>query len=419
VDATAARDLVQGRLALLWRNFDDWEPVTIESVTVDTVTLQAPLTMDWRKGTTLLPLRLGLLGAVIPLTRHGPHLAEFDAQFLLDAVDALDSPGTTNPLGGTGTPTRLAMAVQPAGAVDGELFTTQPVVRLADGFGHAVSLAGVPVTVAIASGGGILGGTLTRVTDATGAVAFDDLLIVGSVGNRTLLFTSPGLADTTSAPFNLAAGPGDHLGILMQPSATVESTEPLHIGGSVVLLDVFDNPVPTAGIPIAVAIASGGGVLSGTPSVDTDVSGESDWPLDDLIITGAPGLRRLIFSAPGYTSVISDEIDVTVHVGPKAAMRFLIRPPLAATSGVVFSRSPVLQLVDAAGNDVAEAGVSVDVVISLGGGVLSGTLTQVTDIDGRVTFDDLAITGTAGDRKLTFSSAGLTDLISQLIDVEP
>src|ERR1041384_3223404 len=74
----------------------------------------------------------------------------------------------------------------PARAGSGVPLSEGPVIQLLDAGGNAAQQAGVPVTVSIGSGGGTLGGTLTRTTDANGRASFGELVISGTPGTRTL-----------------------------------------------------------------------------------------------------------------------------------------------------------------------------------------------------------------------------------------
>jgi hypothetical protein len=61
--------------------------------------------------------------------------------------------------------------------------------------------------------------------------------------------------------------------------------------------------------------------------------------------------------------------------------------------------------------------VTVTAAIATGGGTLGGTLTATTIGNGVATFTNLAITGTVGDRTLSFSATGLTAVTSGTITV--
>src|SRR5207237_281787 len=72
---------------------------------------------------------------------------------------------------------------------------------------------------------------------------------------------------------------------------------------------------------------------------------------------------------------------------------------------------------DGAGNPVSQAGVSVTAAITTGGGTLGGTLTATTTAGGTASFTNLSISGTTGDRTLSFSATGLTPAVSGTITV--
>ncbi|MDQ3138059.1 MAG: Ig-like domain-containing protein [Gemmatimonadota bacterium] len=101
----------------------------------------------------------------------------------------------------------LAFRTQPStDARIGERFGRQPVVQLSDASGNDVAQSGVPVTAAVASGGGTLGGTITQSTDANGRAAFQDLVINGAGGDHTLSFTAPGYTSVTSNTIAVSQG---------------------------------------------------------------------------------------------------------------------------------------------------------------------------------------------------------------------
>src|SRR5437016_11053355 len=89
----------------------------------------------------------------------------------------------------------------------------------------------------------------------------------------------------------------------------------------------------------------------------------------------------------------------------------------SAQSGVAFAQQPVVQLRDASGNTVSQAGVTVTAAIATGDGTLSGTLSATTNGSGVASFTNLAITGTAGDRTLSFAASGLAGVTSSTVTI--
>ena len=89
------------------------------------------------------------------------------------------------------------LATVPAGPLDRDtdfVITAQ----LVDAAVAPVSLAGVPLTIAIASGGGTLAGTLTASTNASGVATFT-VRVSGTAGARTFTISGAGLTPVTTA----------------------------------------------------------------------------------------------------------------------------------------------------------------------------------------------------------------------------
>jgi lipoprotein-anchoring transpeptidase ErfK/SrfK len=75
-------------------------------------------------------------------------------------------------------------------------------VQLQDAANAAVPLAGVPLTISIATGGGTLGGTATVSTNSSGAATFT-LSVTGTAGARTFTITGAGLTSATTISITL------------------------------------------------------------------------------------------------------------------------------------------------------------------------------------------------------------------------
>ena len=312
----------------------------------------------------------------------------------------------------TATPapaSRLAVATQPsASARSGIDFAAQPVVQIQDAFGNAVAQSGVTVTAAIAAVTGTLGGTPTTATDAAGRATFAGLSISGATGAYTLGFTAAGLADAASGTITLAAGNPAALVVATQPSATAQSGIAFATQPAVQLRDASGNAVSQAGVTVTAAIASGGGTLGGTATATTDASGLAVF--GSLAISGTAGQRTLSFASTGLTGAASTPVDVVA--GAPASLTISTQPSSSAQSGIALATQPVLQLRDADGNAVPQAGVPVTASIASGTGTLGGTATVATDAAGRAAFTDLAVGGPVGSYTLGFASAGLAGATS-------
>lgn len=108
--------------------------------------------------------------------------------------------------------TQLAVITQPAGALDGAAFATQPVIELRSTGGAAVLQPGVTITASIVAGAGTPVGAVSAVTASDGRATYSNLGIDASAppGSFTVRFTvtagATGVSTVDSAPFTVAAG---------------------------------------------------------------------------------------------------------------------------------------------------------------------------------------------------------------------
>jgi subtilisin family serine protease len=99
------------------------------------------------------------------------------------------------------------------------------------------------------------------------------------------------------------------------------------------------------------------------------------------------------------------------------ALALVTQPAVQAQNRISLTAQPVVELQDAQGAAVAQAGIPVTASIATGGGTLTGTTTVNTASNGRATFDQLAVSGLAGPHTLTFSSPNLTSVTSGTISL--
>ncbi len=97
---------------------------------------------------------------------------------------------------------------------------------------------------------------------------------------------------------------------------------------------------------------------------------------------------------------------------PAAALQLAVAPPSTFADREVLSPAPEIQLVDANGDAVSGAGVTVTATLSGGSGTLNGTINVATNASGTATFSDLSIAGGVGAKSITFTSAGLTAAVA-------
>jgi Leishmanolysin len=96
-----------------------------------------------------------------------------------------------------------------------------------------------------------------------------------------------------------------------------------------------------------------------------------------------------------------------VQPNPATALHLVTAPPATFAARTTISPGPVVQLVDAGGDPVRTAGVTVTATLNVGSGTLSGTTSVTSDASGQATFSNLSIAGAVGPKGLLFSSSGL------------
>ncbi len=373
--------------------------------------------------TTAIASGGGTLGGTLTATTNASGIATFINVSITGLVGdrtlSFTATGLTTATSGTvtvaaGTASQLTLTTQPSATVQsGIAFLQQPVLQLRDGAGNPVSQTGVVVTATIATGAGTLGGTLTATTSAAGVATFTNLSITGATGDRTLSFTATGLTVATSGTVTVSPGTATQLAITTQPSGAAQSGIAFAQQPVLQVRDVSGNAVSQGGVVVTATIATGSGTLGGTLTATTSAAGVATFT--NLSITGATGDRTLSFAATGLTGATSGT--VTVSSGTATQLTITTQPSATAQSGIAFLQQPVLQLRDGSGNPSAQPGVVVTAAVASGSGSLGGTLTATTNASGVAAFADLVITGTTGDRTLSFTATGVTAATSGTVTV--
>jgi subtilisin family serine protease len=160
-----------------------------------------------------------------------------------------------------------------------------------------VGQAGVPVSVSIASGGGSLTGATTVNTASNGRATFTGLGIHGTVGPRTLAFTSPDLTAVNSGTIDLSAGAAALIAARDGSQQTAAAGGAVAIRPSVIVTDADNNRV--SGVPVTFQVASGGGTVDPATPVSTNADGiaaVTSWTLGP-----AQGANTLSATSSGLT----------------------------------------------------------------------------------------------------------------------
>jgi adhesin/invasin len=348
----------------------------------------------------------GTLSGTLARSTSGAGLATFnDLSINLTGSKTISasSAGLTGATSGAftisaGAAKKLAFGVQPSDLTAGATITPAVTVQLQDSVGNAVPSAGVAISVALSSGTGTLGGTLTRSTDAAGLATFNDLSLT-SAGAKAITASSAGVTSIASASFTVSAAAASQVTFVQEPTSAVAGTA---IAPAVTarLRDQFNNAVSSAGVAVTVSIASGTGALSGTATQSTNGSGIATFANLSINLAGSKTLRAVA------TGLVSDT-SASFTISPAAASQLsFLQQPTGTVATAAISPAVTVQLLDQFGNAVPASGTAVAIALSSGTGTLSGTLSRSTNASGIATFNDLSIELT-GTKALTASATGL------------
>lgn len=202
------------------------------------------------------------------------------------------------------------------------------------------------------------------------------------------------------------------LSVATQPSGAAGAGTAFAQQPAVRLVDGAASVVSEAGMTVTATIAGGGGTLLGTTTAVTNASGVATF--SNLAIGGVAGTRTLSFTATGLAGTTSSP--VVISAGAPGALALVTAPSTVAASGDPIPVQPAVQLQDAFGNSVGQAGVVITAAVDTGAGVLSGNPSGTTDATGKVTFALLSISGD-GPHVLRFTAPGLSAVRSGRIAV--
>lgn len=219
-----------------------------------------------------------------------------------------------------GPVTQLAFVQQPTNDTAGTVITPAITAQLKDAAGNNVSTSGVSIAMSLSSGTGALSGTTSRTTGANGLATFNDLS-VNFTGSKNLTASSTGLTSALSSSFTISAAAAIQLVFVQQPNNGVAGAF-INPPVTVQLKDAFTNNVPTAGVSIAMTLASGTGTLSGVTTRTTNTAGLATF---DSLRLDQPGTKTIRASKTGLSAAVSDSftlgtLSIIATVGPNGTI---------------------------------------------------------------------------------------------------
>jgi hypothetical protein len=328
--------------------------------------------------------------------------------------------GEIRALGGNGTPTATAPftltavsenanGIHPVSGEDqsgpvGAALGQPLVVEVDDAFGNPIP--GVDVTWTVEGGGSVSAPTTTTGDDGRTSVT---RTLGSAAGTQRTLASVEGLAGSPVAFVHTAiAGSASGVSIVSGDDQTGPVSTELPQDLVVQVRDAQGNAVP--GVAVTWVIGTGGGsVTPQTSATDADGRASAAWTMG-----GSPGANTVSAVVSGIGLA---EFSATATAGAPARLSVLTQPSSSAVSGVALPQQPVIQLLDAQGNESKQSGVEVSVSIASGGGSLDGATSRLTDGNGRAAFTGLTLSGPAGTRTLRFAANGFASVTSSQIDL--
>jgi hypothetical protein len=213
-----------------------------------------------------------------------------------------------------GLPSQLGFRTEPIGTNAG--FILSPIsVQVENPGGMPKPDNPLPVTISLASGDGMLNGTLTQNTDASGLVIFSNLSINLS-GPKTLQATTPTLAPAISVAFSIVAAGPTQLSLVASILTPQQQGVPFLPAPVVQIQDQFGNVILNSTAAVT-ARTSSGGTIGGTTTVHADGSTGSAVFHDlfcNLSNPAAAGSVLVYFTSPGLAPVTNSVTFLYLHL---------------------------------------------------------------------------------------------------------
>ena len=240
-------------------------------------------------------------------------------------------------------------------------------------------------------------------------------IVLGMTEGGPVTITATAEGKSGTALITVAPRPATRLGFVQQPGSATAG-QSLAPAVRVAVQNDLGGTVANAAHTVTLALGSnpGSATLSGTTSVQA-INGIATFP--NLSLDKAGAGYTLIATATNLAPATSTGFNN--GAGPASQLTLTTAPPASATSGQPLAPQPSVQLRDAFGNAVGQAGVVVTAGIASGSATLGGSTTATTNTAGLAAFATLALTGTGSAVTIGFSATGVTPATSGPISLAP
>jgi hypothetical protein len=319
------------------------------------------------------------------------------------STPALATAVTGNIVVQPGAPSTVAFVVPPSNATAGVAIAPTVTAEVRDAFANVITTAGIPITVAINTGSGVLSGTLTQNTVASGLATFGNLSIDLS-GPKTLIASSGTYTSAISGAFTINPAAANRVAFVVEPT-NANAGAAITPAVTVQLKDSFGNNATTPVSSVTLALLTGTGALSGSATQSTNGAGLATFAGLSINLSGTKTLRA---ASGGLTPDTSQTFSISALTPSRLVF---VQGPSNAVAGASIVPPVTVQVQDALGNNIAASGTSVTLTLN-GTGSLDGTPpTQITDAFGVATFSNLTV-DILGSKTLTAQASGLASATS-------
>ncbi len=313
-----------------------------------------------------------------------------------------------------GTAAALAFVTQPLNGTAGAALAPAVRVAVLDAQGNTVQTnAAISLALAANAAGGSLSGTKSAAA-VNGVATFSELTIARASTGYQLVAHTEGLADATSAAFDIAPGAKAALAFTVQPGSA-QAGAAISPAVRVTIQDAFGNVATTATDAVTVAFGNNprNGTLSGTKTVNA-INGVATFA--DLSLNRAGQGYTLQSSSGSLAAATSAAFNITQGKAPKLVFHATQAQVVAGET----LTSLEVELQDESGQVFT---ASTDTVtLSLGdnaaGAQLLGTL-SATAINGVAKFDTLSLRKAGNGYTLVASAPGFEGATSTAFNVAP
>jgi hypothetical protein len=269
--------------------------------------------------------------------------------------------------------TNLVFTTQPVGAPVGAPLGNV-VVQLRDSRGTNISLAGVPVTISLSGGSGILAGVMNVATDTNGKSIFPNLSVSQVGSGDMLLATASGFNAAISGKFNIRQGLA--VAVLTAPSGVITYGQPIALSASVSV------QAPANGKPTGSIAFRDGSTVLGTVGLSSQTA---SFTISNRLLAGNHSFSAVYSGDTNFAASLSAFVPLTVAklaltVSGITASSKVYDSKLAAVlvtsnaviSGVLAGDSVVLNTGSVRGN-FSDKNIGTGKIVAITGLLVSGT----------------------------------------------